>query len=67
MKKLCSIFLLFFLLGNKCLSQADTIFQIDQLPPDGILLDRGWKFHAGDDPAYANGILTKPGKPSIPR
>ena len=54
MKNLCSIFLLVFLFTNKCLPQADTIFQIDHLSSDGILLDRGWKFQVGDDPAYAN-------------
>ena len=57
MKNLCSIFLLVFLFTNKCLPQADTIFRIDQLSPDGILLDRGWKFQVGDDPAYANAQL----------
>ncbi len=54
MKKLCSIFLLFFLFTNKCLPQAATIFHIDKLSSEGILLDKGWKFQVGDDPAYAN-------------
>ena len=54
MKTLCSIFLLLFLLTNKCLPQAATIFHIDKLSSDGILLDKGWKFQVGDDPAYAN-------------
>ena len=54
MKNLCSIFLLFFLFTNKCLPQAATIFHIDKLSSDGILLDKGWKFRVGDDPAYAN-------------
>ena len=54
MKNLCSIFLLFFLFTNKCLPQADTIFHIDKLSSDGILLNKGWKFQVGDDPAYAN-------------
>src|SRR6476646_2944053 len=54
MKSLCSILLLFFLFTNKCLPQADTIFYIDKLSPDGILLDKGWKFQVSDDPAYAN-------------
>ncbi|MDX2071828.1 MAG: hypothetical protein SFV55_25570, partial [Haliscomenobacter sp.] len=26
---------------------------IDSLPPQGILLDKGWKWHAGDNPDYA--------------
>ena len=54
MKNLCSIFLLLFVFTNKCLPQAATIFRIDKLSSDGILLDKGWKFHVGDDPAYAN-------------
>ena len=63
MKNLCSIFLLFFLFTNECLPQADTIFNIDKLSSDGILLDKGWKFQLGDNPAYANARLTtKPGK-----
>src|SRR5215210_1706606 len=53
MKNLCSIFLLFFLFTNKCLPQDATIF-LDKLSSDGILLDKGWKFQVGDDPAYAN-------------
>jgi hypothetical protein len=26
----------------------------DSLPPDGIVLDSGWRFLAGDIPEYAN-------------
>ncbi len=53
MKNLCSVFLLFFLFTNKCLPQDTTIFRIDNLSSDGILLDKGWKFQVGDDAAYA--------------
>ena len=29
------------------------VFKIDSLPKDGILLDKGWKWHAGDNPDFA--------------
>jgi len=29
------------------------VFRIDSLPQQGILLDKGWKFHAGDNPDFA--------------
>jgi two-component system, NtrC family, sensor kinase len=32
---------------------AQAVFRIDSLPADGILLDKGWKFHAGDNPDWA--------------
>ena len=38
-----------------CFAQnsADSIFHINKIPPEGIVLDRGWKFHAGDNPEWA--------------
>jgi two-component system NtrC family sensor kinase len=30
------------------------VLQIDSLPQQGILLDKGWKWHAGDNPDFAN-------------
>ena len=33
---------------------ADTaVLRIDRLPSDGLLLAKGWRYHAGDDPAWA--------------
>jgi two-component system NtrC family sensor kinase len=29
-------------------STPDTILYINKIPSEGILLDKGWKFHAGD-------------------
>ena len=29
------------------------VFRIDSIPTQGILLDKGWKFHAGDNPDFA--------------
>lgn len=35
---------------------ADTafVFQLDSLPVQGFTLDKGWKWHSGDNPAWAN-------------
>src|SRR3954452_1252779 len=44
-------------LSNKCFSQFDSsnnIFYSKELPADGVLLDKGWKFHAGDNLEWAN-------------
>ncbi len=34
-------------------AQKQKPFQIDSLPKQGILLDNGWKWHAGDNPNFA--------------
>ncbi len=34
-------------------AQKQTIFRIDSLPTQGILLDKNWKWHAGDNPDWA--------------
>lgn len=34
-------------------AQKSNIFHIDSLPKQGILLDKGWKWHAGDNPDFA--------------
>ena len=47
---------LILILSNKCFSQFDSlhnIFYLKNLPPEGMLLDKGWKFSAGDNPEYA--------------
>src|SRR5688572_14488510 len=48
------IFLMVFLFTNECLPQDATIFHIDTLSSEGILLDKGWRFQVGDDSAYAS-------------
>jgi signal transduction histidine kinase len=56
MKAIWSLLLLIVFLNNPCLSQTqsdDTIF-IKNIPSDGVLLDKGWKFYPGDDPKYAS-------------
>lgn len=54
MRIFCLIFVFIFLVKN-CVSQnaTETII-IDKLPFNGVLLDKSWKFHAGDNPNYAN-------------
>jgi signal transduction histidine kinase len=54
MKTFCLI-LQFIFLSYSCWSQ-DTreIIYIESLPEEGFLLDKGWKFQAGDNPDYAN-------------
>lgn len=47
-------FILFLVLFGKVgFAQKTAPFRIDSLPTQGILLDRGWKFHAGDNPDFA--------------
>ena len=55
MKIFCYLFLLVILSFENCFSQDSIIqvFHLDNLPPDGVLLDSGWKFRAGDNPDYA--------------
>ena len=45
-----------FLLVGKIFSQdtAVKLFHLDSLPAEGVLLDKGWKFHAGDSLNWAN-------------
>jgi len=47
--------LLVFLSFDNCFSQDSSayIFHLNKLPPEGILLDKGWKFQTGDNPDYA--------------
>ncbi len=54
MKILLGILLLLFSIPV-CYSQVppnDTV-PLNKLTPDGLLLDKGWKFHPGDDSAWA--------------
>ncbi len=46
--------LLFLLMIPACIfAQQREVFRIDSLPPEGIFLDQGWKWHAGDNPEWA--------------
>ena len=44
---------LLLLLSLQALAQKGPVFIIDSLPKQGIVLDQGWKWHAGDDLAWA--------------
>jgi signal transduction histidine kinase len=35
------------------ISAQNEVFRIDSIPTKGILLDKGWKWHAGDNPDFA--------------
>ena len=35
------------------LAQAQPVFHLDSLPAAGVLLDKGWTYHAGDNPDFA--------------
>ena len=50
MKLLTPIFLL---ISFTVFSQNSDILHIDSLPTEGVLLDKGWKWHAGDNPDWA--------------
>jgi hypothetical protein len=46
--------LLFLLVFPVCIfAQQQEVFRIDSLPQKGILLNQGWKWHAGDNPEWA--------------
>jgi two-component system, NtrC family, sensor kinase len=51
-------FLLFYLVNflSVCYSQNSdsNVIRIDTIPASGILLDKGWKFHPGDNPNWSN-------------
>ncbi len=45
--------LILFLFSFNILAQKSDVFRIDSLPIEGLLLDKGWKFHAGDNSEWA--------------
>jgi hypothetical protein len=49
MRNLIFSLLLFPLLA---FAQKREVFRIDSLPKEGILLNQGWKWHAGDNPDW---------------
>ncbi len=53
MKSLLYLFLLLSLSVSAQTAFRRAAFRIDSLPKQGILLDKGWKFHAGDNPDWA--------------
>ena len=54
LKTLCLFFGITFLSITAAFSQQATeVIHINNIPADGFLLDKGWKFQLGDDPMYA--------------
>ncbi len=55
MKIFYCIFLVIFSSFDNCFSQDSSayVFHLNKLPPEGVLLDKGWKFQTGDNPDYA--------------
>ena len=54
--KLFRSFIVFLLFASGKIFAQDTaapIFHLDSLPAHGMVLDKGWKFHPGDDTAWA--------------
>ncbi len=47
----------FLLTATAGLCQSFSTLRIDSLPPQGILLDKGWTWHAGDNPDWAKPTL----------
>ncbi len=52
MKILYGLLILTFFTASFCFSQ-DTVVHIDNIPAGGLVLNKGWKFKADDNPAYA--------------
>jgi two-component system, NtrC family, sensor kinase len=61
--KALAIFL--FLIPIVGFAQQPNVFKIDSLPKQGILLDKGWKWHAGDNPDFAKPDFDDSGWESI--
>ncbi len=48
-----NLFTIFIFLPLTFFAQQTAIFKIDSLPTTGVLLDKNWKYHAGDNPDFA--------------
>ena len=48
------LFIALFLLIPLARVAAQSIITIDTLPQKGFVLDKNWKWHAGDNPAWAD-------------
>ncbi len=48
--KYLTLFLTF--IAFNLFAQKTDIFQMGSLPTEGVLLDKGWKFYAGDNPDF---------------
>ena len=48
-----TLILFLALISSLGFAQKQAAFRIDSLPKQGILLDKNWKWHAGDNPDFA--------------
>src|SRR4051812_18957583 len=53
MQKFCFCFFSCLLISSNGISQSQNEFELDHLPVAGDTLLTGWKYMAGDNPAYA--------------
>ncbi|HOY17056.1 MAG TPA: ATP-binding protein [Haliscomenobacter sp.] len=59
--------LLLLLIFPVCIfAQQRDVFRIDSLPKEGVLINQGWKWHAGDNPEWAKPEFDDAGWESIP-
>jgi len=65
MKKLLFFFCFYLPFIVFAVSKTDSVISIDEIPKDGILLNHGWKFHAGDNPAWAKSNIDDSGWEAI--
>lgn len=52
----CKVLLLVLLVYNQSWASglADPTFRVNQLPVEGLLLDKGWKYRSGDNPDWVS-------------
>jgi two-component system, NtrC family, sensor kinase len=48
------IILLITMCGFASAQDTSSAMHLDKLPSEGVLLVKGWKFHPGDNPAWAD-------------
>ena len=64
--------ILFFFIAIQLFAQEKAVkaFHLNSLPAEGVLLDNGWKFHAGDSLSWANPLYNdmawQPVNPLLP-
>src|SRR4051794_8370629 len=56
MKTVYALFitLLLCLDNSFCQDTSSIVFNLSKIPAEGVLLNKGWKFQAGDNPEYAD-------------
>ncbi len=47
------LFLLLFTFQTKAQDDSTTFFHVGHIPQDGLILDKGWVYHSGDDSEWA--------------